>query len=140
MDIRFFHEQLQFSRSFRKELNERLKEIGLFHTQWLVLYCINLKESTTLVEISNYLDVEKPTISRTVKRLEEQGFIEALPSDDKRERRISLSQKGQMSFEKGYQIVTEYEARLIDNISENDLAVTLQTIQKLKMRLSGRGM
>ena len=140
MDIRFFHEQLQFSRSFRKELNERLKEINLFHTQWLVLYCMSLKESTTLVEISNYLDVEKPTISRTVKRLEEQGFIETLPSDDKRERRIALSSKGLTSFKEGSQIITAYEAELIEGISVADLKITLQTIQKLKMRLSGRGM
>src|SRR5699024_1650361 len=117
----FFHQQLQFTRSFKKMLNEQLAAAGLFHSQWLVLYCIKEQQPVTLVEISNYLDVEKPTVSRTVKRLEEQGLAETIPSEDKRERRLQLSSKGQESFRKGREIVTRFEAELMAGISDGDV-------------------
>lgn len=135
----FFHQQAQFTRSFKKKLNEKLASAGLFHSQWLVIYCIKKQQPVTLVEISNYLDVEKPTISRTVKRLVEQGFIEDVPSDDKRERRIRLSLKGQESFCSAQKIVTDFEAELMKDISDTDLTTALRTIEKLKEKIQEGG-
>lgn len=131
----FFHQQAQFTRSFKKKLNEKLAEAGLFHSQWLVIYCIKQQQSVTLVQISNYLDVEKPTISRTVKRLEEQGFIEDIASEDKRARRIRLSSKGQEVFEHAQEIVSRFEAELVKHISDADLEIALKTIQKIKEKM-----
>lgn len=131
----FFHQQLQFTRSFKKKLNEQLSAAGLFHSQWLVLYCIHKLEPVTLVEISNYLDVEKPTVSRTIKRLDEQELLETVPSSDKREKRIQLATKGKEKYEKGQEIVNRFEKRLAEGITETDRLTTLQTIQTLEQRL-----
>lgn len=131
----FFHQQLQFTRSFKKRLNEELAVAGLFHSQWLVLYCIQKQKSITLVEISNYLDVEKPTVSRTVKRLEEQGLVEAIPSDDKRERPMRLSTKGHESFEMGQEIISRFEADLMKEVSDADLITILKTMQIFKEKM-----
>ena len=131
----FFHQQLQFTRSFKKKLNEELAVTGLFHSQWLVLYCIKKQQSITLVEISNYLDVEKPTVSRTVKRLEEQGLVETIPSEDKRERPMRLSTMGHESFEMAREIVSRFEAELIAGISDADLVTILNTMQKFSGKM-----
>lgn len=136
---KFFHQQLQFARSFKKKLNEQLADTGLFHSQWLVLYCINKEQTVTLVEISNYLDVEKPTVSRTVKRLEEQGLVEMIPSEDKREKRMQLSVIGQKKYEKAREIVTRFEAGLMDEVSDTDVKTTLDTMQKLKEKMKDGG-
>ena len=71
MSQRFFQLNMQFTRTFRKKLNEHLFEVGLYYSQWSIVYYLKQCGSATLVEITNYLEVEKPTISRTVKRLEE---------------------------------------------------------------------
>ena len=94
MSQSFFHQNLQFTRSFSKKLNEQLVEIGLYHSQWLLVYYLKQFGASTIVEISHYLDVEKPTISRTVDRLELRQLVEKIPSKDKRERRIGLTRKG----------------------------------------------
>lgn len=139
MREKIFHEQLQFTRSFKKKLNEKLAEADLFHSQWLVLFYVEKQQPVTLVEISNYLDVEKPTVSRTVKRLEEQELIEAIPSVDKRERRIRLTARGQDSYQKGYEIVTSFEEELLLDIPEKDVITTLNTIQELQNKLQEGG-
>lgn len=99
------------------------------------MYCIHYREPVTLVDISMYLDVEKPTISRTVRRLEEQRLVEAVKSEDKRERRIRLTKTGKERFLEGQEIVARFETALTEGINEEDLNRALETIQLLNHRL-----
>jgi len=131
----FFHQNQQFTRSFTKNLNEHLAAVDLYHSQWLVIYYLKQFETSTLVEISDYLDVEKPTITRTVNRLEEWELIEKYPSKDKRERRIKLTAKGIKVSEEALQIVNSFESELLEEIPEADMKTTLRTIQLLKSKL-----
>jgi DNA-binding MarR family transcriptional regulator len=131
----FFHQNQQFTRSFTKRLNERLAAVDLYHSQWLIIYYLKQFNTSTLVEISNYLDVEKPTITRTVNRLEERKLVEKFPSQDKRERRIRLTAKGVEVSEQALNIVNNFESELLEGISESDLETTIQTVQLLKSKL-----
>ncbi|MCK1994603.1 MarR family transcriptional regulator [Peribacillus muralis] len=131
----FFHHNLQFSRSFTKKLNEQLAKVDLFHSQWLIVYYLNQFGCSTLVEISNYLDVEKPTVTRTVNRLEERDLIEQIPGKDKRERRIQLTESGVKTFQEAKKVVEEFEHQLMSGLAEEDLEVTQRTLIFLKEKL-----
>ncbi|MGE7765421.1 MarR family winged helix-turn-helix transcriptional regulator [Peribacillus sp. NPDC096540] len=131
----FFHHNLQFSRSFTKKLNEQLAKVDLFHSQWLIVYYLNQYGRSTLVEISNYLDVEKPTVTRTVNRLEERKLIEQIPGKDKRERRIQLTELGERTYQEAKKVVDEFELQLMSGLAEEDREVTLRTLLFLKEKL-----
>jgi DNA-binding MarR family transcriptional regulator len=113
-----------------------LAAVDLYHSQWLIIYYLTQFETSTLVEISNYLDVEKPTITRTVNRLEERKLIENFPSKDKRERRIRLTAKGSNISERASSIVNNFENELLEGISEADLETAFQTIKQFKSKLT----
>ncbi|GAB3805927.1 MarR family winged helix-turn-helix transcriptional regulator [Virgibacillus kimchii] len=132
----FFHQNQQFTRSFSKRLNERLASINLYHSQWVIIYYLSQFETSTLVEISNYLHVEKPTITRTVNRLEERELIEKFPTKDKRERRIRLTEKGFEISKQALKIVSDFESELLQGIPEADLKTALQTVQRLRSKLT----
>lgn len=131
----FFHHNLQFSRSFTKKLNEQLAKVDLFHSQWLIIYYLNQYGCSTLVEISNYLDVEKPTVTRTVNRLEERKLIEQIPGKDKRERRIQLTESGERTYQEAKKVVEEFELQLMSGLAEEDRETTLRTLLFLKEKL-----
>ncbi|MFB7637430.1 MarR family winged helix-turn-helix transcriptional regulator [Peribacillus butanolivorans] len=131
----FFHQNLQFSRSFTKKLNEQLAKVNLFHSQWLIIYYLNEYGCSTLVEISNYLDVEKPTVTRTVNRLEERKLIEQIPGKDKRERRIQLTESGERTYQEAKKVVEEFELQLMSGLAEEDRETTLRTLLFLKEKL-----
>ncbi|WP_339229232.1 MarR family transcriptional regulator [Oceanobacillus sp. FSL K6-2867] len=135
MSQQFFQLNMQFTRAFRKKLNEQLVEVGLYYSQWSIVYYLKQSGSATLVEITNYLDVEKPTISRTVKRLEEQLLIERLPSEDKRERKMQLTKKGLEMYEKAYDVVNKFEHSLLEEIPETEMESAFRTIQQLRDKL-----
>ncbi|WP_158591753.1 MarR family winged helix-turn-helix transcriptional regulator [Oceanobacillus halophilus] len=136
MERSFFHQHLQFSRSFTKKLNEQLAEVGLYHSQWLLIYYLKEFETATLVDISNYLDVEKPTITRTVNRLEERGLIRKVPSKDRRERRIGLTEKGNEVYGEAGKVVKSFEQSLMEGMQETEIVSTIRTIQLLKKKLN----
>ncbi len=132
----FFHHNLQFTRLFTKKLNEQLTAIGLYHSQWAIVYYLKQSGASTLVEISQYINVEKPTVSRTVDRLEKSELIEKIPSKDKRERRIQLTNKGINVYHEAIIVVEAFEQKLMEEISQADMETTYRTIQHLRNKLT----
>ena len=63
-------------------------------------------------------------------------MIEKVPSNDKRERKIQLSEKGNDVYSKAMKVVEVFEQELIDGISEVEREVTLRTIQTLGKKLN----
>lgn len=131
----FFHHFLQVSRTFTKKLNEQLSKINMYHSQWSVIYYLYKSETATLVEISNYFSVEKPTITRTVNRLEELGLIEQIPGKDKRERRVQLTGLGIQMYFEGKKIVDEFEQNIMKTIPQDDREKTRETLLLLQKSL-----
>ena len=89
-----------------------------------------------MVEISRYLNVEKPTISRTVNRLESSGLIKRIPTTDKRERKITLTEKGNAVYQKAIEVVEAFEQELIKGISDEEREIALRTIMTLRKKLT----
>ncbi|MBB6444245.1 MarR family winged helix-turn-helix transcriptional regulator [Bacillus benzoevorans] len=136
MSQSFFHQNLQFARLFTKKLNEQLTAIGLFHSQWLIVYYLKQSGPSTLVEISQYINVEKPTVSRTVDRLEKSELIEKIPSKDRRERRIQLTEKGKQVYQEAILVVEAFEQTLLEQIPQADMEITFRTIKHFRKKLT----
>lgn len=134
---RFFHQYLQISRAYTKKLNEQLAQIKIHQAQWAIIYYLHNVGKATLVSISHYFDVEKPTITRTVNRLEELGLVEQIPGKDRRERRIQLTDVGFLVYKEAFKIVDQFEKSLMKNISEKDYETTRQTLLQLQKNIKG---
>ncbi|WP_110928267.1 MarR family winged helix-turn-helix transcriptional regulator [Bacillus massiliglaciei] len=131
----FFHRYLQVSRSFTKALNGCLAEINLYQSQWSIIFYLSNYGPSALVEISSYLDVEKPTITRTVNRLEERGLVEQISAKDKREKKIQLTSMGKDIYEEGCRIVDSFEANLLEGIPEEERKTILGALDQLETKL-----
>lgn len=92
------HSLNQRSRLFSKLLNTQLKDHGLFSSQWSILFCIHHFGSMTQTDIWKYLNVEAPTVTRTLAKMEKNGWISRRPGDDKRERIIELTDLAKDNF------------------------------------------
>lgn len=132
------HQFFQVSRAMTKHLNQRLNEFTVTHAQLAILdYLAETNEARSLVDIANYLNVEKSTISRSVKHLEKNGFIEHVTSADSRERRITFSAAFQSVQPMVKQTKESFETSVFHNISEEELLITYQTLLKIWNNLNG---
>lgn len=90
---KLFHTLYQKTRLMSKVLNEHLQEHHLYGSQWTILYCLKINGPMTQTDIWRYLSVEAPTVTRTLVKLEESGWVKRTQGNDKRERLVTLTEK-----------------------------------------------
>lgn len=87
------------------------------------------------MEISNYLGVEKPTVTRTINRLEELGYVEHIPGKDKREKRMQLTVLGKKVYQDVRKTVDEFEKEIIKGVSEKELLEAVHVMKAIRNNL-----
>ncbi|MEK3955526.1 MULTISPECIES: MarR family winged helix-turn-helix transcriptional regulator [unclassified Psychrobacillus] len=126
------HELFQKYRFLKQEVNHTLKEFNLFASQWSVLYCIQKHNEMTLTQIWKYLNVEAPTITRTVNRLAELGWIEISSGKDRREKIVKLSEHALQQFPVINEAMKEFEERVLNGLSKEEELQLFELLQKVK--------
>lgn len=97
-------------------------------------YLYNLG-TATLVELSNYQSVEKPTVTRTINRLEELGYVEHIPTKDKREKRMQLTELGKRIYAEVRVTVDRFEQGILEGISEQEQLNAIQVMETIRKNL-----
>ncbi|MFF2754545.1 MarR family winged helix-turn-helix transcriptional regulator [Psychrobacillus sp. NPDC058041] len=128
----FFQQFIQLYRPFENHLNIQLAKHDLYRAQWTILFYLSNNGSATLVELSNYQGVEKPTITRTINRLEELGYVEQLSSQDKREKRMQLTLLGKNVYGNVRVTIDAYEQNILKGISDEDQLKVIQVMDKIR--------
>ncbi|MEY8734658.1 MarR family winged helix-turn-helix transcriptional regulator [Peribacillus frigoritolerans] len=129
---KFFQQLLLLYRPFENNLNIQLNKHDLHRAQWSILYYLNNYGSATLVELANYQSVEKPTITRTIARLEELGYVEHVPSKDKREKRMRLTELGKMVYSEVRVTIDQYEQEILKGITEEEQLAAIRIMGEIR--------
>ena len=81
---------------YEKDLNERLRKIGITSSQCAVLdYLFHTsKDEVSQRDVEKGLNLKNPTVTGILKRLDEKGYILCVPNArDKRKKNIYLTEK-----------------------------------------------
>ena len=127
-----FHMFFQQNRYLVNKLNDVLKPYGLFSSQWTVLYLLHQNGPMSLTAIWKYLNVEAPTVTRTVNRLESLGWVERLYALDKREKMIFLTKKGLEQFPPIEEAVRSFEQDIEKRLSQEDQELLMGILKKIE--------
>ncbi|MEE1087072.1 MAG: MarR family transcriptional regulator [Schaedlerella sp.] len=129
----------QINNIYEKNLNERLKKLGITSSQCAVLdflfYANEDEISQRDVEIA--LNLKNPTVTGILKRLEEKGFILCVPNaKDKRKKNIYL-------IEKAYDIQRRMEANrrkldseLTKGMTKKEILLMTKWLEKMLCNIS----
>ncbi|PAE24705.1 MarR family transcriptional regulator [Bacillus sp. 7894-2] len=128
----FFHSINQFTRHFSKVLNESLVPLGLYAAQWTIIYRLKTGGPNTQKEISSYLGVEAPTMTRTLARLEKSGWITRTAGKDKREKLISLTDAAILEYDNWLTAVRSSESNVLQNITEEEISTMIRLMAKMR--------
>ena len=86
----------QVNNVYEKDLNERLKKIGITSSQCAVLdYLFHTsKDEVSQRDVEKNLNLKNPTVTGILKRLDEKGYIFCVPNaNDRRKKIIYLTEK-----------------------------------------------
>lgn len=127
------HEIFQKTRLLSKELNHTLQKHDLFASQWTVLYCVHQHGEMTLTGIWKYLNVEAPTITRTVKRLEELGWLKTYAGKDRREKMVRLSGEAEARLPNIKMSIERFEQKAMEKLAEEEQAILMELLGKIDL-------
>lgn len=126
-----FHALFQKTRFLNKELNETLKAHDLFAAQWTVLFCVEQHGEMTLTQIWKYLNVEAPTITRTVNRLVKLGWLETVEGRDRREKIVRLSADAATKFQTIVVSMNAFEKETLKNLTDDEQKLFMSLLDKI---------
>ena len=133
---RFRASLLHSARLLNDEINSLLLPYQLNSSLWKVLYVIDLKKGCTSIEIAEYLNVSKPSIAKRIQTLTELNVLVQVPTEDKRQKKLLLSDEGLILFNTCKHVINEFEDSLLQTISSEDLSITHKVLNQIIQQLS----
>lgn len=128
----FFQQYLLLHRPLTSRLNELLGEYELSYSLWQIIFHVKNNGPSTLAAISNYFNIERPSVTRAVQRLEEKQLIKQIPGENKREKIIQLTTLGEEVYQTCRQKITALENTVMKEIPEEELHAAFQVIPKIR--------
>ena len=109
------------------------KAAGLTLGQWRVLSMLASGRATSSRDVCELTRIDPAAVSRTLRSLEEQGRV-TLKRDnsDRRRLHIELTPDGRAAFERALPAMRERQARLIEALTEDEIATAFRVIDKLE--------
>ena len=104
----------------------------LSYSLWQVIFYIKNNGPSTLIDIANNYNVEKPTITRRVHRLEELQMVKQIPGMDRREKVIQLTEAGEEIYQACRKKITALEKSVMAGIENDEQMITFQTLPKIR--------
>lgn len=114
------HQMFQTVRIISKGLNKSLESHGIYSSEWSIITTLKEKESMTQGALASYLNIEPPAVSKSLVKLEQKGLIMRIPGDDKREKRVILTEKAEEQYLVCNQIVGHHRKAILANLSEEE--------------------
>ncbi|MCQ6281639.1 MarR family winged helix-turn-helix transcriptional regulator [Bacillus sp. EB600] len=131
----FFQCFLALYRPLISQLNELLSEYELSYSLWQVIFYLKNNGTSALIDISNYYNVEKPSITRRVQRLEKMCIVKEIPGQDKREKIIQLTDVGEEIYQSCRQKITELEYSVMKDTSKEEQMAAFRLLPKMKKNI-----
>jgi DNA-binding MarR family transcriptional regulator len=134
------HQLFQTVRIISKGLNKNLESHGIYSSEWSIITTLKEKKSMTQGALASYLNIEPPAVSKSLVKLEQKGLIMRIPGDDKREKKVILTEKAEEQYLTWSQIVGHHRNAILANLSEEkqkEVTTLLKTIFQSAQQYEG---
>lgn len=126
------------SRMRRTLFDQRVKELGITRAQWSALSALSRHETEGSIQsdLARELEVGKVTIGGLIDRLETSGIVERrTDSEDRRIRRVFITQKGYDVIEQMQSIGRELNISIMKNITLDQVHLAEEVLHEMKVNL-----
>lgn len=125
------------ARIARTALAARLLESGLYAGQDQIMLALADGKPLTPTALANALSVRPPTITKTINRLQAQGFLTKTPSEnDGRQAEISLTDKGQDTIQAISKSVKRTEKKALKGLDKKEIKALHKMLARIEANLS----
>lgn len=142
-ELEYFHrlslaEKLgRVSRLWRRVADIELMPLELTNSRWTVLWKLkNLSQPVTQKQLAEALEIELPSLMRTLNQLEQQDLIvRRCSGTDRRARVVSFTEQGLNLVNNIEQRILSVRAEVLDGIDEQELQVMNGLLEKISQNI-----
>lgn len=118
----------------REAVTIAVEPLGLTQSRWTALMHINmLKEGVTQLALAQSLGIEMPSLTRTLKQLEEQSLIvRRVDEHDKRSKKLYFTEQGRSILHTLNERITDIKAQLYNGFSHAQLDAMAYGLVKME--------
>ncbi|MBP2550008.1 DNA-binding MarR family transcriptional regulator [Neorhizobium galegae] len=129
----------QAARSLRTTLSQELAQAGLYAGQDGVILQLSQAPGLTPGQLAQQLAVKAPTMTRTIGRMEAQGFVQRkADSADGRLIKVYLTPTGQDSVQAIQQALADSGAAALRDFSDKEIRTLIKLLKALDRNLHGQ--
>ena len=129
---------VQTARSFRTVLSRNLADCGLYAGQDGVILLLNEEDGQTAGAIAQKLQVKPPTMTRTIGRMEAQGFLERRDdSGDGRLTKVWITEAGRKTVERIQSAALSAQTQASQDLSDKQLRTLVKILKVMDANLHG---
>ena len=122
------------ARAVTQFYDEALQPSGLRSTQFSLLAALDHMQSATVSELAQGMVMDRTTLSRNLKPLEQKGWIKSVPGVDRRIRQLALTSKGEKVLAKALPLWKKVQKDMVSRLGKQQWKGLLQhlntTVQK----------
>lgn len=128
---KLIHLLYQTTRAISQGVNQVLADYGLYSSEWSIIVAIKETGPVSQIALANYLNIEPAAISKTVVKLEEKGFVERKSGNDKREKKVFLTEKALNQYAIWEKAIDNHRQSILVDLpveKQHELHVMLESI------------
>ena len=126
------------ARLSRTALAARLLAHGFYAGQDQIMMALAVEDGQTPGQLATRLGVRPPTITKTINRLQAQGFLAKRASDnDGRQAHIYLTETGSEAIREIEKSVRKAEKQALKGLDKKELKVLSKMLSRIEANLSG---
>lgn len=125
----------------KSNIDRKLEHYGIGSGCYIILLTLYRNGGIRQEELSNFLKIDKGSIAKSVKKLEEDDYIERKTDvNDKRAYKIFLTQKSIDIIPSVQKAIEEWEELIVSDLSENEKQIIGKLLCKMASTACGTKM
>jgi DNA-binding MarR family transcriptional regulator len=128
---------LQILKAHRQLAEESLNKLGVHTGQEMILFQLWIEEGIPQSQLAACMEVEPPTATKMLQRMERTGLIERKPDpEDERVSRVFLTERGRALEQPVLDVWRQLEARTVSGLSLTEQTLLRRLLLQVSTNLS----
>lgn len=132
----FFNAYSSVHRPLTNHLNRILEKHDLSSSYWRVLRILEKTNTITFGEISDALYIEKPAVTKVIKKLVTLNIVEIHRGQDKREKLVTLTTDGKEKVAVIRAELNPFLELAIDGVSQDQLLNAIEVLELIQKNIT----
>lgn len=117
-------------------IDSRVRDIGIHRTQHRILMRLaRCEKLPSQKELAEHLDITPAAVTGTLKKMEQDGYVERTLGQDNRFNELRITEKGRELVNESRKIFSEVDSSMFDGFTDEELDTYIFCLEKLQANI-----